>query len=120
MRGCRAAGHRTVDIRGEGCTVCNVGKAHIVFRKQRTRFFFGCDASTAEKRCPGPKEWQSMDVPNELRVIPATDVKPDAISADLAGERKRPAPDDEGAGRGSRGEEGHEGREKHTKVKQES
>jgi hypothetical protein len=45
--------------------------AHIVFWKQRNRFFFGCDTSTAEKRCVGPKEWQSIDVPDELRVNPS-------------------------------------------------
>ncbi len=43
-----------------------------MFFKARNRFFFGCFASTAENPCPGSKEWQSTDVPKDLRVIPSS------------------------------------------------
>jgi len=39
-------GHRTEDIRGQDCFMCNKGVAHVVFFKAQNRFFFGCSAST--------------------------------------------------------------------------
>ena len=89
MRGSGRGGHRKADIRGQPCTACNEGAAHIVFWKQRNRFFFGCDASTAEKRCAGPKEWQSIDVPDELRVDPRAAATADAPKTDVAVKRER-------------------------------
>ena len=55
--------HTTNDISGDPCHVCKVGKAHVVYFAKRKRFFFGCDASTKESPCKGPKSWQSVDVP---------------------------------------------------------
>jgi hypothetical protein len=71
--------------------VCNEGAARIVFWKLRNRFFFGCSASTAEKRCAGPKEWQSVDVPDELRVDPSAAPSADTLKSIVAGKREREA-----------------------------
>ncbi len=60
-----------------------------MFWKQRNRFFFGCNASTAEKRCPGPKEWQSIDVPDDLRVDLRAAATADAPKTDMAVKRER-------------------------------
>jgi hypothetical protein len=60
-----------------------------VFWKLRNRFFFGCNASTAEKRCPGPKVWQSIDVPDELRVDPCAPAAADVPKTDMAVKRER-------------------------------
>jgi hypothetical protein len=76
-------------MRGTPCTACNEGTARIVFWKQRKRFFFGCDASTAEKRCAGPKEWQSIDVPDELRVDSPGAPSDDDPQTVAAGKRER-------------------------------
>jgi hypothetical protein len=93
MRGSGRGGHRKAGIRGQPCTACNEGVAHIVFWKQRNRFFFGCNASTAEKRCAGPKEWQSVDVPDELRVDPSVAPSADTSKNVAAGKRGREAGD---------------------------
>ena len=42
----------------------------MVYIASRRRFFFGCDASTKDKPCKGSKSWQSIDVPQALRVLP--------------------------------------------------
>jgi len=39
MRGSARAARRTEDIRGEECTACNVGAAHVVSVTARSRFF---------------------------------------------------------------------------------
>ena len=52
-------------------------------------FFFGCDASTAEHPCHGPKAWQSVTVPAELRVIPAKDEPPEEKDEKRREEKKR-------------------------------
>ncbi len=96
MRGSGRSGRRKADIRGQPCSVCNEGVAHIVFWKQRNRFFFGCDASTVEKRCTGPKEWQTIDVPDELRVDPSAAPRADTSKNVAAGKREREA-DEAGA-----------------------
>ena len=62
--------HSTKDIRGEACELCEVGRAHVVYFARRKRFFFGCDASTKDKPCEGSKSWQSIHVPNCLRIVP--------------------------------------------------
>lgn len=63
--------HSLADITGHQCTSCNVGKAHVQYYVKKKHFYFGCSASTKEKPCRGPKEWQRIDVPHELRVLPA-------------------------------------------------
>jgi hypothetical protein len=93
MRGSGRGGHRKADIRGQPCTACNEGVAHVVFWKQRNRFVFGCNASSAEKRCAGPKEWQSVDVPDELRVDPSAAPSTDTSKGIAAGKREREAGD---------------------------
>ncbi len=83
--------------------------AHIVFFKERNRFFFGCDASTKEKPCRGPKEWQRVDVPDELRKIPDELRKiPDAaptVKTDPDKDRKRTAGEARQSKSASSGEE---------------
>ncbi len=69
--------------------MCSAGSAHIVFWKQRNRYFFGCNASTPDKRCPGPKEWQSIDVPDNLRVNPHAAVSTDAAGASGSAEARK-------------------------------
>jgi hypothetical protein len=93
MRGSGRGGHRKADIRGQPCTACNEGVAHVVFWKQRNRFVFGCNASSAEKRCAGPKEWQSVDVPDDLRVDPSAASSAATSKGIAAGKREREAGD---------------------------
>ncbi len=64
-----------------------------MFWKQRNRFFFGCSASTAEKRCAGSKEWQSVDEPDELRVDPSAAPSADTSKGVAAGKCEREAGD---------------------------
>ncbi len=66
----RGMPHSTKDICGDLCDVCKVGRAHVVYIASRHRFFFGCNASTKDKPCKGSKSWQSIDVPQALRVLP--------------------------------------------------
>ncbi len=96
--------------------MCNTGKAHIVFWKARVRFFFGCDASTAEKPCSGPKTWQSIDVPDELRILPGSISNTNTGGSDLAGGKKRPAEEAEPNESASPDEELLKENDKHAKI----
>lgn len=51
------------------CSVCCKGVAHVVFFKARSRFNF-LGAAPARRMRHVPDEWQSVDVPVELRKIP--------------------------------------------------
>ena len=46
------------------------GACRVLCEAQQIFFFFGCNASTKEKPCKGSQEWQSVDVPDALRVVP--------------------------------------------------
>lgn len=61
---------RARDITGEPCHACGKGVAKVVHCKTKNhkdRFFFGCSASTEEKKCPGTRAWQSIEVPEEQK-----------------------------------------------------
>jgi len=61
----------TKDIRGQPCFACTKGGTarvcHFVTGKGRDRFFYGCDKSTEQEKCPGTTAWQSIQVPDELK-----------------------------------------------------
>ncbi len=62
---------RELDITGQPCDACAKGVAkvvHFVKESGNDRFFFGCSASTKEAKCGGPRAWQSIRVPDELKV----------------------------------------------------
>lgn len=60
---------RALDIVGQPCYACSKGgKARVCYYAKKTHFFYGCDKSTAEDKCKGTKAWQSIDVPEELRI----------------------------------------------------
>jgi hypothetical protein len=115
MSGSARRGHRTEDIRGQECTACYKGEARIVFYQARTRFFFGCSASTKEAPCRGPKEWQSVDVPEALRKIPGAPPSPVAAKLDREKTKKRDVSDVQRADGASSGEEEIKAEAKHVK-----
>ncbi len=118
MGGSGRGGHRTEDIRGQDCSVCCKGVAHVVFFKARNRFFFGCNASTVQTPCRGPKEWQSVDVPVELRKIPEAPPLPVVVKDEPKKERKRRVGDDHRDGESESEEEREEERVKWSKKSQ--
>jgi hypothetical protein len=95
--------------------MCNKGVARVVFFKARNRFFFGCSASTKEVPCRGPKEWQSVDVPDELRKIPGAPPLPHAVKPDPERERKRPVSEVHQTGDSSSGDESERAEVKYIK-----
>jgi hypothetical protein len=115
MRGSAGRGHRTKDIRGEDCSSCGKGVARVAFFKARNRFFFGCSASTKEAPCRGSREWQSVDVPEELRKIPDAPPLPDAVKPDPERDRKRPVSEVRQTGESSSGDESERAEVKYIK-----
>ena len=62
---------RVLDITGQPCDACAKGVAkvvHFVKESGNDRFFFGCSASTQDAKCSGPRAWQSIQVPDNLKV----------------------------------------------------
>ena len=62
---------RVLDITGQPCDACAKGVAkvvHFVKESGNDRFFFGCSASTKDAKCSGPRAWQSIQVPANLKV----------------------------------------------------
>lgn len=119
MGGSGRGGHRTEDIRGQDCTVCNKGVARVVFFKARNRFFLGCSASTKEKPCRGPREWQSVGVPDELCKIPEAPSLPVAAKDEPKKERKRPVGEEHRGGGSEAEDQAKEARVKLIKEEQE-
>ena len=62
--------HFKKDIRGDACEKCKVGKAHVVYFAKRNRFFFLVATPARRRSRARTKEWQSVDVPDSLRVMP--------------------------------------------------
>jgi hypothetical protein len=64
---------KVIDIVGEKCYggACEgTGRAKVVWYekgKNVIRYFYGCDASTEERKCPGTKRWNSIQVPENLK-----------------------------------------------------
>lgn len=85
--------------------MCHKGVARVVFWQAKKRFFFGCSASTKEAPCRGPRDWQSVDVPEELRKIPDAPPQPDAVKPDPERDRKRPVSEVRQTGESSSGDE---------------
>ena len=88
--------HSTKDICGDPCDVCKVGRAHVVDIASRQRFFFGCDASTKDKPCKGSKSWQSVDVPQALRVLPEWAKGNEEVEPEKKSSKKSARPDNRG------------------------
>lgn len=86
----KTRGHFEKDITGEVCAICNVGTAKVIYWEKRNRFFFGCSSSSKTNPCPGTKQWQSVDVPKELRNVPDWAVKSVGVVEDDRISKKRP------------------------------